>query len=304
MCASYLTPTESFVKAHYGIVSTKVTTHLTRVSSHVSPYMDQLRSTAQNVKDESLSRIEDIVAKVKGLTAGNTVVGKIEEMVAKVKGLVMGGGSVAPQCLIDEASVAALLPTSEAWSGLKEAIAAATSAGQKVQPEKAVALLLVCGEDEEDCDSSNSSTSELTTKPECQLTLEADSLGSDRGNLQKTMATFLRQHPTGLVVLHRLDQLAVDHLPVLINALSEQGGFEDNGSTVSTAAATIIMTMQMGEEVYNEETEAAFKVKAKAHLVGLMVEKYEAAGESLDVAGRMAAAFRRRIDFVAPFELN
>lgn len=298
MCASYLTPTESFVKAHYGAASTKVTTHLTKVSSQVSPYLNQLQYTAQIIKDETLTKIEDIVAKVKGLTA---VVGKIEDIVAKVKGLVMGDGSAAPQCLIDEASVAALLPTSEAWSGLKEAVAAATSAGQKVHPEKAVALLLVCGEDEEDCDASNSSTSELTAKPECQLTLEAGSLGSDRGNLQKTLTTFLRQHPTGLVVLHRLDQLAVDHLPVLINALSEQGGFEDNGSTVSTAAATIIMTMQMGEEVHmRKETEAAFKVKAKAHLVGLMVEKYEAAGESSDLAGRMAAAFRRRIDFVAP----
>jgi hypothetical protein len=114
--------------------------------------------------------------------------------------------------------------------------------------------------------------------------------------LQEQLAGFLSTSPSGLVLLRRVDQMAPELLPVLINALSEQGAFQQAGQPVPTTRATFLLTSLMPDVFAHLSEEIKFKQEAKTRLV---VDLALRAADQ-DAAKSQANALRRRIDFVIP----
>jgi len=149
----------------------------------------------------------------------------------------------------------------------------------------------------------------------CVLPLQAASeafAGVDgRGALQAALAVFLRRCPTGLVVLQGLHMLPPAALPALLPMLSEEGAYLTDGVAVPATAATVLLTAALPADVAAqataeaaEEREAAFAAAAKAALETLLRSVAEAAGVAADDAHSFARALRRRIDLVAPLQLE
>ncbi|GAB4812983.1 hypothetical protein N2152v2_000029 [Parachlorella kessleri] len=199
-------------------------------------------------------------------------------------------------------ALANVVPKGQHWDNLRQTAAAAWE-GQKVDPTKATAMLFAC-KDAATCPWVQQWLAWAVVPDECRLLLEASTLTEGRGALQKALAGFLQAHPNGTVLISSLEQLAPELAPVLINALSEQGAFEQDGRAVPTSGATFLLTMQMPPEILAAmppeilaaETEAAFKVQAKAQLVQTLAQHSSNPEETL----AQAKALRRRIEYVLP----
>lgn len=157
--------------------------------------------------------------------------------------------------------------------------------------------LFACGS-EADCHAAVLELDQAAADGErCLLHLDGRHLGGDRGALQAQLADFLAAAPTGLVVLRRIDQMSPDLLPVLINALSEQGAFQQDGRPVATQEATFLLTSLMPSSVLDlQEDEIRFKQEAKTQLV----VDFALRAADKEATKAQAAALRRRIDLVIP----
>ncbi|KAI7844878.1 hypothetical protein COHA_001531 [Chlorella ohadii] len=207
------------------------------------------------------------------------------------------GSSTAPPCQFDAASaLQVIMPRGDQYAALRQAAAAALSSGGAEPADKALAALLVC-EAADDCHGAlHVAEQAVAAADSCLLHLDARHLGADKGALQEQLASFLSASPSGLVVLRRVDQMSPELLPVLINALSEQGAFQQGGQAVPTTRATFLLTARMPEVFAHLSEEIKFKQEAKTRLV---VDLALRAADQ-DTAKSQANALRRRIDFVVP----
>ena len=182
-----------------------------------------------------------------------------------------------------------LLPDDGQWDNLKASFLSVAT-GHKLSKEKANSVLLCCFED--DCEDA----AEIIISAACEDCILIVDAPMEKGALQKKLSNFIKSRPLGIVLIKDVDAMESDVLPVLINAMSEQGGFEENGSHVSTINATFLLTMKMPEEVISQQEEAAFKVAAKSYLV----THFAGEGPNKELGARFASALRRRIDLVVP----
>ncbi|PRW61089.1 hypothetical protein C2E21_0576 isoform B [Chlorella sorokiniana] len=208
-----------------------------------------------------------------------------------------GSSSVEPACQFDAAAaLRVIMPREEQYDALRQAAVAALSSGGAEPADKALAALLVC-EAADDCHGALHEVEQAVPAADsCLLHLDARHLGADKGALQEQLAGFLSTSPSGLVLLRRVDQMAPELLPVLINALSEQGAFQQAGQPVPTTRATFLLTSLMPDVFAHLSEEIKFKQEAKTRLV---VDLALRAADQ-DAAKSQANALRRRIDFVIP----
>eukprot|EP00887_Chlorella_sp_A99_P005523 scaffold1.g5523.t1 len=133
--------------------------------------------------------------------------------------------------------------------------------------------------------------------------LDAGALLPDRGALQHTLAEFLRHHPKGTVLLQHAERLPPALVPVLSNALSEQGAFEHLGSAVPSRGATVLLTAQLPPGVLAPalaKGEQAFRVAAKAQFVQEVLDAAAVDTRGEDALHTQLKALRRRIDYAVP----
>ncbi|PSC70620.1 N-acetylneuraminate epimerase [Micractinium conductrix] len=192
-----------------------------------------------------------------------------------------------------------IMPEGDEFNALH--IAAVTllgsGAGAERPADKAIGALFVC-EVEADCHSAVKEVdAAVGDSQRCLLHLDGRHLEGDKGALQAQLAAFLRDAPDGVVLLRRIDQMSPGLLPVLINAMSEQGAFQQDGEPVPTSAAMFLLTSLMPSEVFaylNEEIK--FRQEAKTH----MVVDFALRSADKEEAKSQANALRRRIDLVIP----
>lgn len=142
-----------------------------------------------------------------------------------------------------------------------------------------------------------------------------------RGALQKTLVSFLARCPRGLVILRGAESLTPPLISTLIPALSEGGRYMRDGKQVRADLATYVITAALegagaraaaGAGV-SERTFARLAKDALAHRYiygrGGAGSSGSGSGEGVALsatsedADGAAGAFRRRIDFVAPFRV-
>ena len=132
-----------------------------------------------------------------------------------------------------------------------------------------------------------------------------------RGALQKTLVTFLERCPRGLVIVRGAESLSPPLVPALIPALSEGGRYMRDGKQVRADLATYVVTAALsgiserggdgGEDAVSERNFARLAKDALATVYGGGGGGGEGGRNSAAVDDGVAVAFRRRIDFVAPF---
>ena len=121
-----------------------------------------------------------------------------------------------------------------------------------------------------------------------------------RGELQRRMVTFLRKCPAGVVILEAAHMLPAHALPALIPALSEGGQYMHDGVNVPTSAATYILSVSLSGAASLEwlSSERVFTRRAKDSVADTFAAREGGSGLA---ESAVVEAFRRRIDFVAPF---
>ena len=121
-----------------------------------------------------------------------------------------------------------------------------------------------------------------------------------RGQLQRRLVTTLRRCPHAAVVIDASSIAAAPEvaLPVLINALSERGHFQQGGEQVPSSEAVYVVTMAAptGGQLTAAAaaSEDAFSSAAKAAFVDMV------SGSEDTPARGLAEALRRRLDVVSP----
>lgn len=139
-----------------------------------------------------------------------------------------------------------------------------------------------------------------TTDPLSVLKLHTThSLETEKGEVQSRLARFLKEHPTGVVVIPRVERWSPVLISVLNNALGEGGSLMENGESISASEATYFFTVEVPKSLLDESQDSA------PHLTST-VKKYlmkKLIGDDIASADEMALAvsnsFRRRIDVVA-----
>ncbi|KAL4423663.1 hypothetical protein ABPG75_000964 [Micractinium tetrahymenae] len=236
-------------------------------------------------------------ARARALAGADAVQERAQQLLAKLSHG-SAGPPRPPACQFDAgAALHAIMPAGEAYQGLK---AAATQllGSQGAEPADKPAVALFACAAEAGCHSAVRELDQAAADSErCVLHLDGRHLGDDKGALQGQLADFLRATPTGLVLLRRIDQMSPDLLPVLINALSEHGAFQQDGRPVATKEATFLLTSLMPSTVFDlMADEIRFKQEAKTQ----MVVDFALRSADKEAAKAQAAALRRRIDLVIP----
>lgn len=270
------------------------------LASLVVPYCEQhdCAELARNLPELASEAAAEgySAARAHALMAGDMLHERWQLLLAELKGD-SSGAPVGPHACEFDASAAlhGIMPEGDEFKSLKAAATFILGSKGKEPADKAAVALLVC-ETEADCHSAVREVDMAVTDAQrCLLHLDGRHLGGDKGALQAQLADFLRAEPTGVVVLRRLDQMSPDLLPVLINALSEQGAFQQDGQPITTVGSTFLFTSLMPAEIFNHfNEEIKFKQEAKTQMVVDMAMR----AADKDVAKSQANALRRRIDLV------
>ncbi|RMZ56021.1 hypothetical protein APUTEX25_004445 [Auxenochlorella protothecoides] len=226
-------------------------------------------------------------------------------------------------CPADPAFLQTLVPPGEQWRAQLDA-ASDILDGEKVHHAKATVLLLAYGGEEQ---RSSSFPQLATVAPKgCVRNIDAW-MFAEPGLLQRKLANDLTAQPSTIFHVHRVEmclkrgddfreisppqsdplalqtapiprlQLPPASVPVLVNALSEGGGFEYSG-TVSASQATFILNMVVPRDWLAAVDGDAFATSVKDAL-SLTLSTHPNATDR-EAAAVAAAALRRRIDVVLP----
>ncbi|KAL4860166.1 hypothetical protein ACK3TF_000364 [Chlorella vulgaris] len=138
----------------------------------------------------------------------------------------------------------------------------------------------------------------------CMLHVDAAELGHDAEALQGMLASFLRDSPTGIVVVRRIDEMSTALLPVLEEATADSGLLVGpEGDDVATTEATFFFTSHIPASLFDSVRDAVkFKLDVKNHLVVDLALR--APSEVKGEVTAEAKALRRHIDFVIPVGLE
>jgi hypothetical protein len=116
---------------------------------------------------------------------------------------------------------------------------------------------------------------------------------TSRGDLQAQIASFLKDTPTGIVLIPHVERWSPTLLSVLNNCMGEGGSLIQDGSSVSTTSATWLLTarVDLGAEDLQSSVKLSLGVK------GALLPKGKQ--EKDEMAQAVLMAFRRRVDVVA-----
>ncbi|KAL6780824.1 hypothetical protein ACKKBG_A08600 [Auxenochlorella protothecoides x Auxenochlorella symbiontica] len=198
-------------------------------------------------------------------------------------------------CPADPAFLQTLVPPGEQWRAQLDA-ASDVLDGEKVHHAKtqATVLLLAYGGEEQ---RSASFPQLATVGPKgCVRNIDAW-MFAEPGLLQRRLANDLTAQPSTIFHVHRVEMLPPASVPVLVNALSEGGGFEYSG-TVSASQATFILNMVVPRDWLAAVDGDAFATGVKDAL-SLTLSTHPNVTDR-EAAAAAAAALRRRIDVVLP----
>lgn len=210
-----------------------------------------------------------------------------------------------------------VMPAGTQWAEYAADVAEKLQAPPAQRDNKAPALLLACGSDD-DCDEAAAALAVLPPKGEaCALTINSRDLASTQpaAALQATLAPFLQRCPAGLVVLRGAQDLPVGAAPALLNALSELGGFQHGGKVEAFRAAYALL-LQLHPARVADAARAQDTAVAAAGLKDAFFSTLESqlssaaasapAAEEAHWAGvqRAVSPLRRRIEFAAPVRLG
>jgi hypothetical protein len=110
-----------------------------------------------------------------------------------------------------------------------------------------------------------------------------------RGEIQKELAEFLSDCPSGIVVVESMGQYDPGSLVPFHNAVSEQGGLTHQGKTVIASKGTFFLTLEMQLADAADLSEAVLAKAAREELIAVL---------SSEGNSEFAQAFRRRIDYI------
>jgi hypothetical protein len=210
-----------------------------------------------------------------------------------------------------------ILPAGTQWAEYAADVAEKLQAPPAQRDNKAPALLLACGSDD-DCDEAAAALAVLPPKGEaCALTINSRDLASTQpaAALQATLAPFLQRCPAGLVVLRGAQDLPAAAAPALLNALSELGGFQHGGKVEAFRAAYAVLLQLHPARVAHaagaQDTAAAAAGLKDAFFSTLESQLAAAvatapAADEAHWAGvqRAISPLRRRIEFAAPVRVG
>lgn len=125
----------------------------------------------------------------------------------------------------------------------------------------------------------------------------------EKGEIQSRLASFLTEHPTGVVLIPHIERWSPLLISVLNNAIGEGGSLIENGEPVATTEATYLITVEVPKSlVENQDTPPHLTSAVKQYLMKKIV------GDDITTADEMVQAisnsFRRRIDVVAASVLH
>ncbi|KAK9819652.1 hypothetical protein WJX72_000773 [[Myrmecia] bisecta] len=198
-----------------------------------------------------------------------------------------------------------ILDDSSTWAGIKASLLDVWR-GHKEDARKGTGVLLA-GPSREAC--SAAAKAVAASLPiecaRCMLLLKGEDMaggGPDAaGGLQSTLARFLTRCPYGVVVLDGIQHVHPVVLPVLINALSEQGHFEQGGKPVEAWHALYIITLRVPPQILAQGDEEVLRSVTKKNLVKrLTAPRGDMDEPASDKTMAAADAFRRRLEHVAP----
>ena len=120
---------------------------------------------------------------------------------------------------------------------------------------------------------------------------------TERGEVQRRIAAFLKETPRGVVVIPRIETWSTGLISVLNNAIGEVGSLMQDGEQVSTHDATYMLTVQVPKDIVQDvDSSTNYSLAVKTWLQRILV----GSSNDDDVSRSIAGAFRRRIDVVAP----
>ncbi|KAL4860167.1 hypothetical protein ACK3TF_000364 [Chlorella vulgaris] len=202
------------------------------------------------------------------------------------------------------AALRGLMPAGQDFEALHAAASAVLSSGG-VEPESRPAVALLVCELAAACEASlEHLDAAVADREACMLHVDAAELGHDAEALQGMLASFLRDSPTGIVVVRRIDEMSTALLPVLEEATADSGLLVGpEGDDVATTEATFFFTSHIPASLFDSVRDAVkFKLDVKNHLVVDLALR--APSEVKGEVTAEAKALRRHIDFVIPVGLE
>jgi hypothetical protein len=200
-----------------------------------------------------------------------------------------------PRRGLDTTPLSRLLPDNPAWQEVALDIREAVTAPRR---PKALGLLLACGS-EADCEATGRAVSAVQPAEGCVLSTTGYAPEEPAGALQAQLASFLSGCPQGVVVMTQAEQLSHGWWSVLVNALSEQGGFQHNGHVDASRALFVLLQQLPAEEVAGAAEHHSVDAVSRVLKQKWIEDMVEGAGGGEEVA-EMLEPLRRRIDFAAP----
>jgi hypothetical protein len=200
-----------------------------------------------------------------------------------------------PRRTLDTTPLPRLLPDTRGWQEVALDIREALAAPRR---PKAVALLLACGSEQE-CAAAGRALSGVQPAAGCAMSTSGHAPDESAGALQAQLAAFLSGCPQGVVVLTHAEQLSRGWWPVLVNALSEQGGFQHNGHVDASQALFVLLQQLPAEEVagaadHHSVDDVSTILKQK------WIDDLQQGAAGGEEVLEVLEPLRRRIDFAAP----
>ena len=185
----------------------------------------------------------------------------------------------------------------EAWRSVVSSLEDVWSMKSKISENKGNVVLFACTS-KEGCAGTLDDLSAVAP-PSSVLKLEiapSQSAVIEKGEIQERIATFLREHPRGVVIIPHVERWPYHLVSVLNNALGEGGSLMMDGESVKTHDATYLMTIEVPASVVESQHSApALTLSVKSHLQ----KKLIGTDGDDDIVHAVSNAFRRRIDVVA-----
>jgi hypothetical protein len=185
----------------------------------------------------------------------------------------------------------------DAWRSVVSSLEDVWSMKSKISENKGNVVLFACT-NTEGCAGMVDDLSAVAP-PSAVLKLEISPSKSaviEKGEIQRRIATFLREHPRGVVIIPHVERWPYHLVSVLNNALGESGSLVMDGGSVKTHDATYLLTIEVPASIVeNQHSAPALTLSVKSHLQKKLIGNY---GDD-DIVHTISNAFRRRIDVVA-----
>lgn len=162
------------------------------------------------------------------------------------------------------------------WESLRQDLADVW-AGRKIAQEKANTVMFTCSSPST-CDYGLEELSAAAPR-EDTLVFHGSSLAQEsKGTLQQQLATFLKDHPSGVVIISSVDKVPLSLIPVLSNGMGEYGGFQMDGESVAASSATFFLLYEVPPGIMAQENGPSLSLSSKTSLAMTLRDGHDAEG--------------------------